>query len=217
MRLSAYETYCLFLALKNHFTQKNYDYFKYNGKVTASKDSFMIRKDRFQFQKLCRLYSADEMKDFFVSNFIKGRMWSVDMLQEEAEEAYQKYMKRKQSITYSFADDLDRMFSEYDPSTIFDVRSGIPPILNCVISERISIETFAILDKYTGFVSALNTKLADDFLWQKYNNLPRKLHPFLIYDGDKMKNILKEKLHEHGFSSKGQKESRKAPSQEAQV
>ena len=207
----------MYLALKNHFNQKNYDYIKYNGKVTASKDSFMVRKDRFQFQKLSRLYSADEMKDFLISNFIKGRQWSIDMLQEEAEENYKKYMKRKQAISYTFSEDLDCLFSDYEPNTIFDVRSGIPPILNSVISERISLETFTILDKYTGFVKVLNTKLVGDFLWQKYNNIPQKLHPFLVYDGDKMKNLLKEKLHEHGFSSKGQKESRTSETKEAQV
>ena len=217
MRLSAYETYCMYLALKNHFTRKSYDYIKYNGKVTATKDSFMVRKDRFQFQKLSRLYSEDEMKDFLISNFIKGRMWSVDMLQEEAEETYRKYMKRKQSMSYSFANDLDRLFSEYEPSTIFDTRSGIPPILNSAISEIISLETFTILDKYTGFVNSLNTKLEDDFLWQKYNNIPQKLHPFLVYDGDKLKNILKEKLHEHGFSSKEQKKSRTSQTEKACV
>lgn len=207
MRLSAFETYCMFLALKNHFTQKKYDFFKYNGKVNASKDSFAIRKDRFQFQKLSRRYTADEMRDFIVSNLIKGVSWSVDLLRDEADEVYREYMKRNQSLSYTFAGDLDSLFSEYQPDTVFNCSSGIPPILNHFISERLSPETFVILDKYTGFCNILNKKLADDFLWQKYNNLPQKLHPFLEYDRNKMKNILKEKLHEYGFSPQRKEES----------
>jgi hypothetical protein len=29
--MDPFEAYCKYIALKNHFTQKNYDYFKYNG------------------------------------------------------------------------------------------------------------------------------------------------------------------------------------------
>lgn len=201
MRLSAFDTYCLYLALKNHFTQKGYDFFKYNGKVTASKDSFMARKDRLHLQRLSRTYSADEMKDFFVANFIKGRTWSVDLLLEEADDTYREYLKRKQSLSYTFANELDNLFSEHKPNTVFKANSGVPPILNFVLSERMSPESFTILDRYTGFSKVLNERLADDFLWQKFNTLPQKLHPFLDYDREKMKTILKEKLHEYGVTS----------------
>ena len=50
MRMPAYNCYCLYLAMKNHFTQEEYDFFKYNGKINAIKESFLSRKDRYQFQ-----------------------------------------------------------------------------------------------------------------------------------------------------------------------
>ena len=98
--MSAFETYCLFLALKNHLTTKSYDYFKYSGKTNASQDSFMSRKDRFHYQRLCRMCEDDQMKDFILSNLIKGKLWVGEMLDDEAEQNFKEYSKRKQAFTY---------------------------------------------------------------------------------------------------------------------
>ena len=84
MRLTAYETFGLYLALKNHFSKESYNYFKYQGKTNVSRESFMNRKDRFHFQKLSRMYDSDEMPDFMVANFLHNeKIWVGDLLQEE--------------------------------------------------------------------------------------------------------------------------------------
>ena len=45
-----YEVYIKYLALKSHFSDLNYDYFKYNRKkIRASKETFSKRKDNFKF------------------------------------------------------------------------------------------------------------------------------------------------------------------------
>ena len=49
----AFNAYRTYLALKQHFTS-NYDYFKYNGKVNVSPNSFETRKDKFHFYKLSK-------------------------------------------------------------------------------------------------------------------------------------------------------------------
>lgn len=208
-RLSAFDTYALFLALKQHFTQDHYDYFKYNGKTRANKDSFIQRKDRFQFQKLSRMYDANEMKEFFVANLLKGKSWVGDFLDDDASDNYMSFLKRKQSLAYVFADDLDKFFSEEPPESAFRIsgKTSLPPILNFIMCEHMSPETFVILDRFLRFSESFDKTLADDYLWAKYKALPRKLHPFLEYDVNKMKHILKEKLHEYGFSPKRNEES----------
>ena len=50
--MTGFEVYKMYLALKQHFTKDNYDYQKYNGKVSASEKSFEERRDRFFFKKL---------------------------------------------------------------------------------------------------------------------------------------------------------------------
>ena len=47
-----YNAYITYLAIKQHFTSPEYDFIKYNGKVRASKDSFLKRRDKFFFDSI---------------------------------------------------------------------------------------------------------------------------------------------------------------------
>ena len=50
--MTGFEVYKMYLALKQHFTKQDYDYFKYRGKVRANEKSFEQRRDRYFFKKL---------------------------------------------------------------------------------------------------------------------------------------------------------------------
>lgn len=196
--MSSFDTYSLFLALKNHFTQPTYDYFKYHGKTNASPDSFMARRDRFQFQKLSRKVDANQMKDFLIANLMAGKSWVGDFLEDDAHDIYLAYAKRKQAFSYVFANELDKLFGEYSPECAFKSKDGqIPPVLNCLMNGTISPETFAILDRFIGFSKVFDEKLDDDYIWTKYRNVVVKLYPFLEYDKKKVLQILKEKIKEY--------------------
>lgn len=199
MRLSAFETYSLFLALKNHFTQTSYDFFKYHGKTRANADTFAARKDRFHFQRLSRKYSSDQMMDFVVSNLVKGKSWVGEFLDDDAHDNYMEYLKRKQSLAYTFANDLDRAFNEAPITELFRAKNdAYPAILNLSMQGNLSLETFVLLDRFLGFSKTFDEKFGiDDVIWGKLRLLSRKYTPFLQYDHDKMKNILKEKINEY--------------------
>lgn len=198
MRMSSFDTYSLFLALKNHFTQPSYDYFKYHGKTNASPDSFMSRRDRFQFQKLSRKVNASDMKDFIVANLLAGKSWVGDFLEDDANENYLSYVKRKQAFSYVFANELDKFFSENPPECAFKSKDGqMPPVLNSLMNGTISPETFAILNHYIGFSKVFDEKLKDDYIWSKYRSTITKLYPFLEFDRKKIADILKEKIKEY--------------------
>lgn len=198
MRMSSFDTYSLFLALKNHFTQPSYDYFKYHGKTNASPDSFMSRRDRFQFQKLSRKVNASDMKDFIVANLLAGKSWVGDFLEDDANDNYLSYVKRKQAFSYVFANELDKFFSENPPECAFKSKDGqLPPVLNCLMNGTISPETFAILNHYIGFSKVFDEKLKDDYIWSKYRSTITKLYPFLEFDRKKIADILKEKIKEY--------------------
>lgn len=220
MRLSAYDTYALYLALKKHFKEDSYDFFKYNGKITTSKEAFIQRRDKYQFQRLSRMYSDEEMKDFLIANLLKDKTWVGDYLEDEANDTYLAYLRRKQSLAYTFTNEVDDFFSHDPPDRAFKVGEGylrLPPILNFIMCGAMSPETFVILDRFIGFSSVLDKKLADDFLWSKYRKLPQKLHPFLSYDSDKIKNILKEKINEYRLPSERYEASRTSQTQGATI
>ena len=85
---TGFEAYALWNALKLHFTSDSYDYFKYNGKTNVSKQSFTTNKSKYQFYKLSRKYGIDELKQFYVANFIEGKGDWIGELLQDGEENY---------------------------------------------------------------------------------------------------------------------------------
>lgn len=202
MRQTAFDTYRMFLTLKNHFEKETYDYFKYNGKTSVSLETFQSRKDLYKFQKLSRMISEKEMRDFIVANLIEGRRWVGDIATDEGIDCYNKFLKRKQSLTYRFTNDLDNLFSTEIPQEVFKAKEGeVPTLVKAVHHDQICIETLTILDTFIGFSKIYDEKYKDiGVIWSSWSLLIRKYRPFLAYDKKVLKNILKEKIeeYEHG-------------------
>lgn len=198
MRLSAFDTYSLYLALKNHFTRDSYDFFKYRGKTNASPDSFMSRKDRFQFQRLSRKVSEAEMQDFIVANILAGKKWIGDFLDDDADDNYNKHLKIRQSLSYIFANELDDILS--DAKSFKPRKDGYPTLFLSFLSGRITIETMVILNNMIDYISKWDRFYDDDPIWTKQSILIKKYAPFLEYDKTKLKTVLKDKIkeYEHG-------------------
>jgi hypothetical protein len=167
------------------------------------------------------MYSSEEMLDFLVSNLVKGTSWVGDFMNDEAHDNYMAYLKRKQSLTYTFSNELDALFTHEAPEHVFKVGDNhryLPPILNARMSNLISEETYAILNSFLGFSKSIEKALGDNtFIWDKYNKPALKLHPFIKYDRDKMKTILKEKINEYRLPSEKQEASRAPQREGAQV
>lgn len=198
MKLDGYETYCLFIALKNHFTQKSYDFLKYHGKTRVSKETFTTSKDRFKYMKLSRKYDALEMRDFIIANLLANKNWIGEMLDDDADDIYKAYIKRKQSLSYNFTNEIDKLFTTAGgPEKAFKIKNNqYPDLLNLYLQNEISIETVAILNTFVDFVSKFDEKLGkDDVIWSKTRLLISKLTPFLDYDREKVKKILKTNIN----------------------
>ena len=66
--MEAFDAYKIYMALKAHFNS-DYDFNKYGGKTTVTKQSYLKRKDKFFFGRVARKYK-EQVKDFFISNFL---------------------------------------------------------------------------------------------------------------------------------------------------
>lgn len=197
MRLTAYDTFCMYLAIKNHFTRDSYDYFKYQGKSRISKESFLNRRDKYQFQKLCRMLDADAMQDFLVANIIKkSDAWAGDLINDEAMDVFLDYQKKVQSLSYNFGNELDALLENVsNAKELFVVKNGETPLLLTLYMQNVcSLETLVLLNEFVGFVSKFDDKLADDFMWPKISMKIKKLRPFISFDKEKIKKILKDKI-----------------------
>ena len=109
--MTGFEVYKMYLALKQHFTRDNYDYQKYNGKVSASEKAFEERRDRFFFKKLATKYSEKDILGYFVANFVsdpKGYIGSF------SRDVYTKWKIHQESFTYKFKEDVNVLLEETD-------------------------------------------------------------------------------------------------------
>lgn len=191
--MNGFETYKMYVALKNHFTSATYDYFKYGGKTRASIKTYEVRKDKYFFEKLGR---KRNVQDFILANIVESGpgVWVGDLASEQqAEETYRKWAKRQQSFTYMFADDISKLELPYDQNII--VTDGQhPPLLRQVIHKDISVETMIVLNDMCSFTRHWNKKIEDPIIWPSLYQKCKKYKPFLKYDKDKLKQIVLEKF-----------------------
>ena len=93
--MEPYEAYQKYLALKTHFKNDSYDYFKYHGKLKGDRSKFETRKDKYHFYKLSKM---KEPVDFMVANMmVNPNFWSGDVNDEKAISIYSEWLRRRDS------------------------------------------------------------------------------------------------------------------------
>ena len=193
---TGYGAYLLFLALRTHFSKTSYDFFEMNGKFRASKETYNKRKDRNFFTKIAKEYTAEELRDFYIANFLEDRHYITDLIDDNAKLAYTDYLRRRQSLSYHCANDMARTFDK-GLRVPFSVDSDTYPLLILLFLHRkISIETMVILNDFIPYVNMFDKYFGDDIVWSRIALKIRKYKPFLKYDKNKLKSILKEIIDE---------------------
>jgi len=191
--MSGIEVYKMYLSLKLHFTTDSFDYFKYGNAAKASQSSFDSRRDKFFFVKLSRTFKEDELREFFVANMIvEDKVYPATLVREGAKN-YKEYLKRKQSLSYNFKEDvitLHDMSQRFDNLFIID---GVhPPLLKAHLGGKITIETLAIFNKIFQFVGNFDKVIKEDIVWKPLRNRVVKYEPFIHIDKGKYKSIIKQ-------------------------
>lgn len=187
--MTSFEAYQLFLSIKMHFTQPNYDFFKYQGKVNTSFDSFNKRRDKYYFAKLAKHKDA---LGYLVAQYASASFagWVRDLFTEEAEQVYTQYLARQQAITYNFQSDIQKLEDGFISK--FKVIGGQhPEILTMFKRGSISIETFTILDIHLKFFTLWETRIEDTVIWPSIRDRCLKYRPFIHYDRAKIKSIIR--------------------------
>ena len=191
--MTSFDAYKTYLALKNHFSKPKYDYFKYAGKSRASIESFNKRKDKYWFERISRQKNDEEIKNFFLSNFVAldnpQAVW-IGQLMREGEDAYQQWVKRQQSLKYIFTQESNDLLSESNLDEVLDASKQHPIILKKFLSGKISIETFTIYDKIFLFRNNFDKKLLDP-VWEIVSLKIQKYSPFLNINIQDYKKILR--------------------------
>ena len=194
MKVTPFETYQAYLGMKSHFTNPKYDFFRYAGKSRATIASFNKRKDKYWFEKTSRKYSDEQVLDFLLANFVNAdtpqNLWIGEII-NSGERTYAEWMRRRQSMTYIFKEQSEKLLLESDLEKLFRCSKGHPIILKKYLGGEVSLETLIILEKVFSFVKDFDKKLTDP-VWETVSLKIKKYIPFININVYNYKKILKE-------------------------
>ncbi len=198
MKVTPFETYQSYLSMKSHFTNPKYDFFKYGGKSRATMSSFNKRKDKYWFEKTSRKYSDEEVLNFLLANFVTTdnpqNLWIGEII-NSGERNYAEWMRRKQSLTYLFKEQSEKLLLETNLEKVFDCSKGHPLVLKKYLGGELSLETLAILEKIFSFAKDFDQKLKDP-VWETVSLKLKKYIPFININVFHYKKILRKLINE---------------------
>jgi len=180
--MEAIDTYLMYCALKAHFGKTDYDFVTYHGKTRIKRDSFYKRKDRGFFVKISKKYKTEEnVKNYFVSNFIKD---SKGYVSNFSDENYEEWKDKRANFYNQFTLEIGPFVKNFNP--IFFIKDDEHPILlKEYLGKRVSLETLIILDELVEFTKTWNKKLSEDYIWQDIKKLMNNYKRFLTLDKNK--------------------------------
>lgn len=195
--MTGFEVYRTYLALKQHFTKEQYDFFQYRGKVRANETSFQKRKDVYFFKKLGVKYSHEDLLYYLVSNFITDFGGYIRNFNDDV---YKTWKVKQESFTYKFKEDIEYLLDEVDApyeenfDKLFTAKSGTHPILlKSFYAQDISLETMAVLEHCLGYVNQFDKTLTDP-VWRETRLKIVKYIPFLDIECSRYKKVILETI-----------------------
>lgn len=175
--MEPFEVYRLYLALKLHFTTKDYDITKTKGAVRASEKAFLKRKDLLSIRKIARDYTRKEAINFLVANFVSGDRWG-GIFDTQSKERYESWKARNTNFAYTFEQDVAKIDYEMEKENIespfFADNGKHPLVFRLYFGQMICLETLSTLDKFYNYVNIDN----DDIFLQDISLLVKKYRPF---------------------------------------
>lgn len=198
--MDGFGVYRKYVALKLHFQQKKYDYFKFSGVAKVSREKFELRNDKYFFHRIAKVYDDTQVEQLFVSNFVINKnVWIGDIVSEIGRKNYLEYRKKHQSLEYIFSEDMKRIQQLIISGALrsFDVLfestdcDNWPEIVALTMQETICLETFIIMNKVLNFMPKISAKIDDTLVWPEVQQLSKKYAPFIQVDVKRFKKIMK--------------------------
>ena len=193
--MDGFKAYRYYLAIKLHFTTDKFNVFENRGNVKGTREAFNARNDRYIFEKLAMKRPNDkEIIQFFVSNFAYGNDTAI-YAGQEAEDNFQEWQRRKQSVTKVFVDDLASMITYIETnklkhSALFNFTENEYPVaLKMFLGRKIAIESLRIIDDLTGVLDKWKDNPTVKYIWDDELRRVIKLTGFVKYDKIKIGKI----------------------------
>lgn len=186
-----FEIFKVYHAVVLHYTT-DYDFQKYKGRTSYSKEAFDKRKDKYTFHKLANVFdytNPNDIEYYFAWLFYASDGWinSRDLSREVL--AFELDWRNYSSLRMDhFKNDMWMIKQQApDYQTLFDLCTG----------GDVHYASILILDSLTGIIEKMNTKLAGQYLWDaKYKKL-KKFRPFYYVHEPILDNVFKPMIPEN--------------------
>lgn len=206
MANSAFEFYTTYLALKQHFKRQDYDYFKYQGRVSATPQSFEKRNDAYHFKKCAKKYTQKDFVQRCVANFFHDAdTWIKDLTSAAATERLQEMSKRQSAVVLNarteFRNALKQLKENNQKFDDLFLTSGddYAMILRLYFYDEMSPETLIVLNEVLGFFKQFKRDYAEDIVVRRELLRLEKLSRFMSINKTVYKEMFVRLLTEEGF------------------
>lgn len=197
--MHGYDVYRCYLAFKLHFSNKDYDFFKYDGKANAKEETYQQRSDFYFFETLARKLTPQEVNEYMLACFVSAddpsKVWIGD-IKREGQSRWLQWQKLHGSLTYLFQRDLKTINGHLEQNGVpfndlFTTEAGHPRLLKLLFKRSIQLETVIIMDMVLGFSRDWDKSFRDP-LWESISFKMKKYKPFLSIPTTKYKLLLRE-------------------------
>ena len=199
--IHGFDVYRMYLAMKLHFTNPNFDYFTAGGKTNAKEKTYQQRNDFWFYETLARKYKKEEIQELLLASFVisedSSKVWIGD-IKQSGKDRWVVWKKSQQSLAYTVEQDLESVASSmgsqgYTFNNLFETMGGHPPLLKLFLKRQLNLDTLVVMDIVLGFTKRWDKELKDP-LWEQLSLKIKKYKPFLSINRDKYLKILREKF-----------------------
>lgn len=191
--VSGYEAYKAYLAIRQHFTKANFDFFAGN-RIRFSEENFNNRGDNVFFHKLAEEYPKGDLMRFFAVNHLYG----YTHISQYCGVTFREWEALMGGLEYHFESDCKKMVdiatqAKVSFKELFISRNGgIPLALQMVNGKHIKIETFCLIDLVLNgkIIEQTDSQVTDMFAYPALRMKIVKYQPWIIFDKDAILRIL---------------------------
>jgi hypothetical protein len=184
-----------FQAVKLHFSTKNYNYNKYEGKVKRSN-----YKDIVPYSMIAKGKYKTDFPDFFIPGLFQNPKSNIENFLSEDYIRTWKYWESYQRATqYYFERELLEIQDYLEKSKLkFDSmflikENEMPVIYKFIVKNQVSPQTLLYLDQVIGFIDQIDSYITEKILFPKVQNRLKKLKTFLKpKEKENLKKIVQE-------------------------
>lgn len=189
-RATPLEAYKMYIATRQHFTNKKYDLFADGVKIRGTQAQLDERNDRHYYYAMSDEYLVGDLADFYMANILDGRRHPSEF----EDVIWREWVAKIQSLAYTFECDLKFLTGlGHGFKPLFSTTNGSMPIaLQAMNGGHISIETICLVDKLTNgaIMAQFDNQITDVFVWEPLRLKIVKYQPWIRTNLDVLNKIL---------------------------